>query len=256
MFLKEEFDQINSDFRAALKIQQSSVYNSDLNYAILGSPLMTSNILILSTNWAGPIDKPSDQIMPDTNELLAFPNEVNNRNLLNFFDLALGHREKTSLLLSKSIYTNACFIRTPNTKGVNYSILKLGFELSLPFLLRMIDLISPKLILCFGNSKNDNLTPTHSISKLIGKELWWEDESKEKITPRSTSYNFTGTINNKMITVYSFPHANNFSRWNSNEWSLFKSKNKSFQTLREDLKKILEDLPNNSNQLQCTFPLQ
>ncbi|MDD5361395.1 MAG: hypothetical protein PHN88_04635 [Ignavibacteria bacterium] len=234
---EKEYIELVKDFNNELREKEKQVYKGELNFALLGSPLMKSDVLILGINWGGSIEQTSDESMPLVNELLAWPKEKNNKTLLCFFTKIFGNKYDVIQFLNKSIYTNACFIRTPNTECDNSKIVKFGFDLSLPYLSQMIDIIEPKTIICFGNGENS--TPTLSISKLLGLgDKWWTKIPKEQIEiidEKATCYYFCGTINKQKVKVYSFPHSRNINCWGENAWQSLDN-SKIFLKLKIELK--------------------
>lgn len=235
-YLINKFNEIRTNFENELRAKQEIVSNTNLNYCILGSPLFKSDYLILSTNWGGPIEKESGQNMPTVNELLAFPTLKNNCILIKFFTKLIDDNCKLIDFLNNSIYTNACFIRTPNTKDdQNKRILNLGFDISLSYLRQLINVIEPKVIICFGNGESGH-SPTRSIVKIMNMNTkWWLDLNEEqniKISAQSYCYQFENSIDDKLIKVFSFPHSNNIARWTEQIGKDFHKNNFIFNNLK------------------------
>lgn len=233
MYFESEYQEILKDFKKELREKQKTVFEKDLSFALLGSPLMQSEVVIISNNWGGSMEQDSDEEMPNKNELLAFPNFPNNIKLRNFLEKIFENGTSTEDFLSQTVYLNACFIRTPYTDDIT----RFGFELSLPYLKRMLDIIQPRIIICFGNGDNPNAT--HSISKLLGIGDDWRENStmiKCMISSHSNCYFFEGKMEGRDLEVFSFPHANNM-RWNAEEWNNLMN-NKIFLMLKEKLHSV------------------
>jgi|GEM_PF-4425500 len=214
MLFKSEFEEIVRDFKNGLPKEYQLK-----SYSFLGSPLMKSDYLIIGNNWGGPETEPSQNEMPNRSDILDPQNQGSTtyRGYKSFF-LTLFENDESKLVsfLERAVYTNACFIRTPNTDAEYREILNYGYRYSYVFLKRIISLVDPQLIVCFGNGNNP--TSTSTISRMLGmSEKYWTDKNTEQIplANKTNSYIMRGKIGIKSIEVFSFPHASKYDIWSS-----------------------------------------
>ena len=218
MLFEREFYEILDSFEQEQKQIDWSIKDKSfpIRYSILGSPLMESNLLIMGTNWAGGPEIPTQSSMPLVNDILAYYIESQTyRGYLNFFKLLIGNLDQTIGCLNNSILMNGCFIHTPKQGSGFRKLVQKGFELSKPYIKEIIDMVKPKIILCFGNGNNP--TGTSQISSiLINDDQYWLLKDRVIQFPLSdnmSSYHYNTSNKNSDIHVFSFPHASRFNQW-------------------------------------------
>ena len=110
-------------------------------------------------------------------------------------------------------------------------LISYGYEYTLPFLKRIISIVEPSTVICFGNG--DNPTSTHSIAKILGYgDYYWKDHKVKvvNLSANANSYIINGNFNDIIIEVFSFPHASKY-----NIWSKFLDKKESYETLKSKI---------------------
>lgn len=227
MFYEDEFNQIKKDFYSKLKREYKGI-----SYSILGTPLIKSNFLIVGNNWGGAKEIPSQKSMPLVNDILSYPTTGTYSGYVNFFTKIFNNNKfKMVNFLNNIVYTNACFLRSSSEKSEYQKLLFYGYEHSLPFLKRIISIVEPNTIICFGNGNNP--TSTFSIAKILGfDDYYWKDTQVKVVNLNSNanSYIFNGIFNELTIEVFSFPHASVYNRWSK---SL--EKKESFELLQNSI---------------------
>lgn len=226
MFFEEEYNQINKEFYSNLKREYKGK-----SYSILGSPLFKSKFLIIGNNWGGGLDTPSQKNMLLTNDILSYPKTGTYLGYINFFTkICNGNKYKMVHFLNNCVYTNACFFRTPNESKEYHKFISYGYECTLPFLKRIISIVEPSIVICFGNGNNP--TATHSISRILGYgDNYWKDPKVKAVNlnTNANSYIINGKFNDMAIEVFSFPHASKYNIWSKSldkkeSYELLKSK--------------------------------
>jgi len=214
MFFEKEFNDVVRDFEANLNEE----YKHE-SYSFLGSPLMKSDYLVVGNNWGGDKTIEPQREMPVTNDILD-PENKNSKTYSGyikfFITLFHGDKSKAESFLLHAVYANACFIRTPNQSKKFKDMLNYGYKYSRNFLKRITLLVSPKVIICFGNGENPTCAST--IANFLGiREDYWTEKNIERI-PLINSFNsyiMEGEFGSNRIKVFSFPHASRYHLWSS-----------------------------------------
>jgi hypothetical protein len=236
LILEKEFYEILQDFQTDLKKSQSK-----LKFSLIGSPLQKSDILMLGNNWGGE-GGPSQSQMPLVNDIPAYQDNTTYREYLKFFKLIFDDNAARLVpFFNKMVYTNGNFIRTPNENIQYKADLQLGVALTRKYLKKIIELVEPKIILCFGNSETSG---TNSLFKSLGIERdFWKME-KEVMFHQPTSNNW-GTyhypdinISEVSYQIFSFPHASKFNLWKGGI-----EENEVFKRLKGELNQCLTSGP-------------
>ncbi len=226
MFFEEEYNQINKDFFLNLEKEYQNK-----SYSILGSPLFKSRYLILGNNWGGSSDAPSQKTMPLINDILAYPNSSTYLGYINFFTKFFnGDKYKMVHFLNNCVYSNTCFLRTPNESRKYQELRNYGYKYTLSFLERILSIVEPNIVICFGNGNNP--TSTHSITKILGyDDFYWKDPivNVVNLNANANSYIINGNFKELSIEVFSFPHASKYNIWsncleNKESFKLLKNK--------------------------------
>ena len=189
----------------------------DWKFSILGTPLISSKILLVGNNWGGTGAGDSQCIMPLCNDILAYPTVSTYKGYLDFFLNLFDEDKHTTInFFNGIVYANGNFIRTPNEHTEYNQMLDLGHEISNKYLRKIIELIEPVVIICFGNS---NRSGTSAVSKALEleKEFWnQEDIIAHKTSNNWYTYHFTGRLNSSEFDIFSFPHSSKYNYWKKN----------------------------------------
>jgi hypothetical protein len=205
--LESEFDKLLSDFKSEIKKIKFKP-----SYALLGSALMKSRYLIVGNNWGGNSESPVQTEMPLVNDILVEPNNPTYKGYLAFFGQMFDYKWKLINFLSKSVYTNGNFIRTPNESKKYKDQLEKGRLLSHAFLKQIIDYVNPDIIICFGNGEASG---TNSVFEALGeKDKFWKRPDIQTVPAgKWSTYKFDLYIGKKKYLIYSFPHASKYQMW-------------------------------------------
>jgi len=211
--------------------------DQDWKFSISGTPLISSSVLVVGNNWGG-YEGDNQITMPLCNDILAYPTVPTYRGYFDFFLEIFGKDKiKTMQFLNSIVLTNGNFIRTPNENDEYNDKLEIGFEISNKYLRRIIDLVKPLVIVCFGNSER---SATSAISKAVGleKEFWKLDHvAIVKTNNNWNTYHFDKQHTGLKSDIFSFPHASRLSYW-KNELE----NNENFKRLRNLIYSKLADV--------------
>ena len=203
-----------------------------MSYSIIGTPLRSSECLIIGSNWGGKSDDPSQNKMPLHNDILCFPESPTYKGIIDFF-MEVFDNKKLSVIdfLNTIVYTNANFIRTSNEDEDRKNLEK-GFEITNKYLKQIITYVSPKIIICFGNSK-DGLTATRGTLSACDydQHIISEKTQRSKTSNRWNTYRFPESLFLDRFEIFSFPHTSKYNIW---------GKNIQYNPIFQDLKKKLK----------------
>ncbi|OGS72027.1 MAG: hypothetical protein A3F91_03670 [Flavobacteria bacterium RIFCSPLOWO2_12_FULL_35_11] len=220
--LIQEFDLLLQEFRSKIPEYEKRVQNeikSDhlipVSYSLLGTALFESKVLIIGNNYGGDPSQISPQLrMPLCNDMFNDPKNPTYNGYIRFFkELFDGNENKATLFLKDIVYTNGCFIRTPNQSNAYTSYISNGIEITKPILNQIIDYTKPEIIICFGNG-------THSATAVIAalfnySNKYWKDDNVKyyRLSKKTSSYEFLANSSNKNIRIFSFPHSSRIKQW-------------------------------------------
>ena len=198
-------DALRRDFRAA-------GYRG--SFALTATPLLRTSVLVVGNNWGGNVDEPLQKRMPLTNEMLVYPTNPTYRGYLHFFRTVYDGNDWQMLkFLHRIVYLNGNFVRTPSQAGHYAELLELGRKISAPHLRRLVELIQPELILCFGNGPHSG---TDAIATALGKaDNFRDDESIVRTAAGNNTFAYCFSADPLLPegTVYSFAHGNRYNQW-------------------------------------------
>ena len=201
--------------------------NRDWKFSISGAPLMSGKVLIVGNNWGG-YEGDNQITMPLNNDILAYPTVPTYKGYFNFFiEIFYQDKLKTIQFFNTIVLTNGNFIRTPNENDMYNDKLDAGYEISNKYLKKIIDLVKPSVIVCFGNSER---SATSAISKALDfeKEFWNLDHVIIKKTHNNwNTYHFDKQYDGFKLDIFSFPHASKYNYWKKDI-----ENNQNFQNLR------------------------
>ena len=226
--LENEFDDILLDFKKEIKAKTED----NPSFSIVGSPLKESSYLLVGNNWGGDTTTPQQKEMPLVNDILLDPKNHTYKGYINFYTgLFDGDKGKTIEFLNQAVYTNGNWLRTPNESAKYESTLTTFNEISIPYVRRLIDLVSPNIIICFGNSER---SATQGVFEAIGLDriFWKVDSIKRSETNNGWSTYF---YQYKGFSIYSFPHASKLSVWNTNI-----GENDNYKSLKNQLMHLID----------------
>lgn len=224
--LQDEFNKIVIDFNNDIDKAKKN-----LSFSIVGTPLKECPILLVGNNWGGKVNIPSQTKMPLANDILVYPEVSTYMGYIDFFTFLFSNNKLQTIdFLNKIVYTNGNLIRTPNESNKYKELLEYGHQLSLKYLKRLISLIKPHIIICFGNGDK---SATSAIFKSFGitKDFWKHDNIITIKTENNwNTYMINITINEINYKIFSFPHSSRFNTWKKNIGS-----NTNFQELKKEI---------------------
>ena len=224
---------LESNFHDILKRFKKEVaeHKKDLSFSIIGSALISSDVLILGNNWGGDEDVASQLAMPLVNDILVDQSNPTYRGYFTFFHRLFDlDKLKAINFLNRVIYTNGNFIRTPNEKQRYNESLELGYNLTNKYLTEMIKVTNSKIIICFGNS--DRSATSAAFRALgISTEFWKiKDIDIQPTSNKWSTYHLSLQYESRTYDLFSFPHSSKFNIWGTDIES-----NSIFENLKRQL---------------------
>ena len=180
------------------------------SYALLGSPLMRSRVVVLGNNWGGALDTPPQRRMLLTSDVLIQPTNATYRGYLKFMQRGFGgHRARTLEFFQQTVSGNANLIRTP-TEAKTYAAQRtLGQQLSPKYWQRMLPLIDPAVVLCFGTGAGGAFDLMGQILELPSAPFAHPDLETERLANGWNCYRLA--LGRR--TLYGFPHGSRLDLW-------------------------------------------
>lgn len=182
----------------------------DFSTSIVGSKIFETNNLILGNNWGGDEKQESQTDYPKGNDIIKVLEEKKEwsptyNGYFNFFKDLFDDDRKAKKYIDCAIFTNACFIRTPNQGKEYQELINEGFLFTKDRLKSIIDTGNVKNIICFGKLAFEAIKKIYTIDKI---------EMKKYGHSRFNYAHFPVRDKEKELNIFKLPHASKYhSLW-------------------------------------------